>query len=61
MDWKGVASALKEVRYDGCLVIEAFNPDNAELANFVKVWRRLEVDPDTLARDGLRFLRRLFR
>jgi D-psicose/D-tagatose/L-ribulose 3-epimerase len=61
VDWKGVASALKEIRYDGCLVIEAFNPDNADLANFVKVWRRLEVDPDTLARDGLRFLRGLFR
>ncbi len=61
VDWNGVASALKEIRYDGCLVIEAFNPDNADLANFVKVWRRLEVDPDTLARDGLRFLRGLFR
>jgi D-psicose/D-tagatose/L-ribulose 3-epimerase len=59
VDWKGVASALKEIRYDGCLVIEAFNPDNVDLANFVKVWRRLEVDPDTLARNGLRFLRGL--
>jgi D-psicose/D-tagatose/L-ribulose 3-epimerase len=60
IDWRRVASALKEIHYDGRLIIEAFSPDNPDLANFVKVWRRLEVDQDTLARNGLRFLRSLF-
>src|SRR5215472_964983 len=35
----------------------AFNPDIPELANFIKLWRRVERDQDTLAREGLRFLR----
>lgn len=57
--WEEVRDALREVAYDGTVVIEAFNPDVPELAAFLKVWRRLETDQDTLARDGLRFLRGL--
>jgi hypothetical protein len=31
-----------------------------ELANFIKLWRRVARDQDTLAREGLRFVRGLF-
>ncbi|MFN2387379.1 MAG: sugar phosphate isomerase/epimerase family protein [Thermoanaerobaculia bacterium] len=60
VDWNDVRDALRETGYDGRVVIEAFNPDVPQLAEFLKVWRRLESDQDTLARDGIRFLRELF-
>jgi len=58
VDWAGVRQALRDVSYEGAVVIEAFNPDVPELAAFMKVWRRLEMDQDTLAREGLRFLKK---
>ncbi len=38
--------------------VQGQQPRLLDLANFVKVWRRLEVDQDTLTRDGLCFLRK---
>jgi D-psicose/D-tagatose/L-ribulose 3-epimerase len=58
--WTELRDGLREVGYDGRLIIESFNPDIPDLANFIKLWRRVEVDQDTLARDGVRFLRTLF-
>ena len=60
VDWEAVRDALRETGYDGRIVIEAFNPEVPQLAEFLKVWRPLETDQDTLAREGLRFLRALF-
>jgi D-psicose/D-tagatose/L-ribulose 3-epimerase len=59
VDWPGIRDALGAIGYSGRMVIEAFNPDVPELASFLKVWRRLEKDQDTIAREGLRFLREL--
>jgi len=58
--WTGLRDGLRDIGYDGRLIIESFNPDIPDLANFIKLWRRVEVDQDTLARDGVRFLRELF-
>jgi len=58
--WAELRDGLREVGYDGRLIIESFNPDIPDLANFIKLWRRVEVDQDTLAREGVRFLRTLF-
>ena len=58
--WTDLRDGLRDIRYDGRLIIESFNPDSPDLANFIKLWRRVEVDQDTLARDGLRFLREFF-
>jgi len=44
---------------DGWLIIESLTPDVPESANFLKPWGRVEVDQDTLTRDGLWFLRGL--
>jgi D-psicose/D-tagatose/L-ribulose 3-epimerase len=60
VDWIGVRDALRETGYDGYVVIEAFNPALPGLAQMMKVWRPLEPDQDTLARNGLRFLKSLF-
>ena len=60
VDWVGVREALREIGYDGYIVIEAFNPTLPGLAQMMRVWRPLEPDQDTLAREGLRFLKSLF-
>lgn len=57
--WADVRQALHDVEYNGYLVIEAFNPDLPELAEFVRIWRPVAASQDALAADGLRFLRQL--
>ena len=57
--WNEVRQALREVDYEGFLVIEAFNPSIPDLAQFVRIWRPVAASQDALASDGLRFLRRL--
>jgi D-psicose/D-tagatose/L-ribulose 3-epimerase len=58
--WTELRDGLRDIGYDGRLIIESFNPDIPDLANFIKLWRRVERDQDTLARSGLQFLRNLF-
>jgi len=59
MDWKGIASALREIRYKGDIVIESFTPDVKVIARAAAIWRRIEPTRDEIARDGQKFLRRL--
>jgi len=54
--WGQVASALQKIRYEGYVVIESFNPEG-RLAPLARLWRPLSDSPDTLARQGLAFLR----
>jgi D-psicose/D-tagatose/L-ribulose 3-epimerase len=58
LEWKEIAGALKEVKYDGYSIIESFNPNNRMgcLAHF---WHPLAQSPETLARDGIVFLKRV--
>jgi D-psicose/D-tagatose/L-ribulose 3-epimerase len=58
-DWDGIASALKEVGYDGDVIIETFSPDNELLAKAAAIWRPLASGPDQLAKDGLAFLKKI--
>jgi D-psicose/D-tagatose/L-ribulose 3-epimerase len=60
IDWMGVSSALREINYSGPVVIEAFTTEITEIAKAVSLWRPLAPDQDSLARDGLRFLRDIF-
>jgi D-psicose/D-tagatose/L-ribulose 3-epimerase len=59
--WETVRDALRDIRYDGYIVIEGFNPDVVDLANGARIWRPMAPTPDDLARDGLKFLTNLFR
>jgi D-psicose/D-tagatose/L-ribulose 3-epimerase len=59
VDWNGVAAALKKIEYDGALVIESFSAKVKEIARAAAVWRPLASSQDTLAREGLAFLRNL--
>lgn len=55
--WEETFAALREIGYDGWLVIEAFGDALPELAGATKVWRRMFESPEALARDGIAFIR----
>jgi D-psicose/D-tagatose/L-ribulose 3-epimerase len=60
LQWKEIAVALNEVKYDGYSIIESFNTNNrmGRLAHF---WHPPAQSPATLARDGIVFLKRVLR
>ncbi|MFO0921884.1 MAG: sugar phosphate isomerase/epimerase [Pirellulales bacterium] len=55
--WNEVFGGIKEIGYDGWLVIEAFGLALPELAAATKIWRRMFQDELTLAREGLAFIK----
>ncbi len=57
VDWQGVIAALKEIGYDGDVVIESFSEDNKVIARAAAIWRKLYESPEQLAVEGLLFLR----
>jgi D-psicose/D-tagatose/L-ribulose 3-epimerase len=57
VDFAGVFRALDEIGYDEDVVIESFTPEIVEIARAVSMWRPLAPDGDTLASEGLAFLR----
>jgi D-psicose/D-tagatose/L-ribulose 3-epimerase len=59
LPWGEVAAALREVGYGGRVVIETFSDRVEAIARAAAIWRPLAPDSDTLARDGLAFLRPL--
>jgi D-psicose/D-tagatose/L-ribulose 3-epimerase len=60
LPWSEIAAALREVRFEGPVVIEAFTPEIKEIAKAVSIWRPLARSQDALAADGLRNLRVAF-
>jgi len=57
--WKEVFEALAEVGYDGNVVIESFTPEVKSIARAVCIWREIAPDQDSIARDGLEFIKSL--
>lgn len=55
--WRSVTAALRESGYDGDVVIESFTPAVTSIAAAVCSWRPVAPDQDTIAREGLAFLR----
>ena len=58
--WQDVAKGCRDVGYDGPVVIESFTSELKTIARAAAIWRPLAASQDTLASDGLRFLRALF-
>jgi D-psicose/D-tagatose/L-ribulose 3-epimerase len=58
--WDAVGAALREIGYNGAVVVESFTPDNQTIARAAAIWRPLAETQDTLAEEGLAFLRRAF-
>ena len=57
--WTDVAAALKDVGYDGAVVIESFTSQVKEIARAVCIWREIAPSQDAIASDGLKFLKTL--
>jgi D-psicose/D-tagatose/L-ribulose 3-epimerase len=59
LPWNDVAKALHEIGYRGRIVIETFSDRVEAIARAAAIWRPLAPDSDSLAREGLAFLRTL--
>lgn len=57
VNWEGVFTALMDIGYDGNIVIESFTPQVKSIARAVCIWREIAPDQDTIARDGLKFIK----
>ena len=60
IDWDPIVKALKQVHYDGDVVIESFTTDVKVIARAAAIWRRIEPKRNDIAIKGLRFLRKAF-
>lgn len=59
LPWNEIRDALADVGHVGPWVIEAFNPNIREIARAVSLWRPLAESQDSIAVDGLAFLKPL--
>jgi D-psicose/D-tagatose/L-ribulose 3-epimerase len=59
IEWRSVFSALRDVGYDGWLVIESFGSNIPEIAAAACIWRDLAPSSDAIAAEGVKFLKTL--
>jgi D-psicose/D-tagatose/L-ribulose 3-epimerase len=57
--WPEIAKALKDIDYQGPVVIESFTNQVKEIARAVCIWREIAPSQDAIALQGLRFLKSL--
>lgn len=60
LDWKPIVKALKEIGYEGDVVIESFTTDVKVIARAAAIWRKIEPKRDDIAVKGLENLKRFF-
>jgi D-psicose/D-tagatose/L-ribulose 3-epimerase len=58
VEWPEVFAALRELKYDGWLTIESFGFGLKELSAAASIWRDIERTPESIAFEGVKFLRR---
>ena len=57
VEWKDVFQALRDIRYDGWLTIESFGFALGELSAAASIWRDIAPTPESIAFEGLKFLK----
>jgi D-psicose/D-tagatose/L-ribulose 3-epimerase len=57
--WDEVNRGLRDIDYQGWIVIESFVPDIKELARVCAIWRQLAPSADAIAEEGLKNLKRI--
>ena len=57
--WDDVRDALRDIDYDGPVVIESFTSQIKTIARAAAIWRPFESSQEALAQNGLAFLRQL--
>lgn len=58
VDWKSVFQALRDLKYDGWLTIESFGFALGDMSAAAAIWRDIEVTPDSIAFEGIKFLQK---
>jgi len=58
VDWDGMAKTLKDMGYDGWIVLESFHSAIEEIAAAASIWRAFAPSSDDLATESLAFLRK---
>jgi D-psicose/D-tagatose/L-ribulose 3-epimerase len=58
VNWEETWKALKATKFQGQLVIEAFGQGLPALAAATKIWRKMFKDEETLAKEGLAFMKK---
>ena len=56
VDWKSVFQALRDLKYDGWLTIESFGFALGDMSAAAAIWRDIELTPDSIAFEGIKFL-----
>lgn len=57
--WAETFAALRDIAYNGPLIVEAFGLALPELSAATRIWRRMFADELSLARDALAFMRQM--
>jgi D-psicose/D-tagatose/L-ribulose 3-epimerase len=57
--WNEVTAALRDIGYDGPVVIESFTDKVKSIARAAAIWRAFEPSQDALAQNGVNFLKQL--
>jgi D-psicose/D-tagatose/L-ribulose 3-epimerase len=57
VDWNGLFSVLSDCGYDEWVTIESFGFSLGALSAAASIWRDLAPTPESIAADGIRFLR----
>ncbi|HKQ85939.1 MAG TPA: sugar phosphate isomerase/epimerase family protein [Candidatus Acidoferrales bacterium] len=59
VNWPEFFETIKALSYDGWMVIESFSFSMGQLAAAASIWRDIERDPESVAFDGVKFLRKM--
>jgi D-psicose/D-tagatose/L-ribulose 3-epimerase len=57
VEWVPVFEAIREIGFDGWLTIESFGSNIPEIATAAAIWRDLAATPESVAFDGIGFIR----
>jgi D-psicose/D-tagatose/L-ribulose 3-epimerase len=57
VEWADVFSALRETKYDEWLTIESFGFALGDLSAAAAIWRDIEKTPESIAIEGIKFLK----
>jgi D-psicose/D-tagatose/L-ribulose 3-epimerase len=57
VEWASVFQALRDLNYDGWLTIESFGFALGDISAAASIWRDIERTPESIAFDGIKFLK----
>ena len=57
VEWQDVFQSLRDIRYDGWLTIESFGFSLGELSAAASIWRDIAPTPESIAYEGIKFLK----